>query len=223
MYVIYDRPASVALAQHNLGDGRIRARIKRVADIVVSGAALVFLAPLLFVLWIIVRLDGHEGLFRQTRVGRGGHAFYCLKYRTMAPDAEARLEAVLKADSAAAVQWAMYQKLADDPRITPVGRFLRKTNLDELPQLWNIFCGDMSLIGPRPILFKQVEAYGLAIESYVKFRPGLSGLWQVSGRNNTTFAQRARLDQIYADNWSLAGDFIILLRTMREVLFSSGS
>jgi len=155
-------------------------------------------------------------------VGKDGRTFGCLKFRTMSVDAEARLANVLASDPALAAQWATFKKLDDDPRITRVGQWLRKFSLDELPQLINVLKGDMSLIGPRPMTLDQQADYGPALSAYVRMRPGITGLWQVNGRNATSFAERARLDDWYARNWSLWRDGVILIRTVREIVIPSG-
>ncbi len=196
--------------------------IKRAFDFTVAALALTLLSPLflLFAAWI--RRDGGPAYFVQPRAGQDGAAFGCIKFRTMAVDAEARLEAILAADPVKRAQWDAYQKLDDDPRITPVGRFLRAASLDELPQLINVVKGEMSLIGPRPMLMDQMALYGASLDAYIRMRPGITGLWQVNGRNETTFEERARLDDWYARNWSLWRDVVILVRTVREVFGSSG-
>jgi len=195
---------------------------KRLFDVAASGLALIMLSPLLGLIVWAVRRDGGPALFVQPRVGRGGQVFGCLKFRTMAVDAEARLQAVLDADPVRAAEWAAYQKLSDDPRVTPAGRILRRTSLDELAQLINVLRGEMSLVGPRPMTVDQQAQYGAALESYVRMRPGITGLWQVNGRNSTTFEERARLDDWYARNWSLWRDLVIVFRTVREVAGGSG-
>ncbi|XBQ16848.1 MAG: exopolysaccharide biosynthesis polyprenyl glycosylphosphotransferase [Oceanicaulis sp.] len=195
---------------------------KRVLDLLTAGLALAVLSPLMGVIALLIRRDGGPALFSQTRVGRAGSTFACLKFRTMSVDAEDRLAALLDADPARKAEWETYQKLSDDPRITPVGRFLRKTSLDELPQLINVLRGEMSLVGPRPMLPEQRGAYGVSLEAYARLRPGLTGLWQVNGRHETSFAERARLDDWYARNWSLWRDGVIVLRTVREVLRGGG-
>ena len=195
---------------------------KRAFDILAAVAALAVLAPLLAVLMAAIRLDGGPALFRQKRVGRDGVVFDCLKLRSMAIDAEARLELVLQDDPKAAEEWRAYQKLARDPRITPVGAIIRRANLDELPQLINVLRGQMSLVGPRPMTVEQQEAYGDRLTAYARVRPGITGLWQTNGRNATTFEERARLDAWYVRNWSLWRDAVILVRTVREVVASSG-
>ncbi|WP_440958871.1 exopolysaccharide biosynthesis polyprenyl glycosylphosphotransferase [Oceanicaulis sp. LC35] len=196
--------------------------IKRGFDILASLAALAFLSPVLALIVLAIRRDGGPVLFSQKRLGADGQVFDCLKFRTMMVNAEAELEAILKSDPEREAQWRAYQKLDDDPRITAAGRFLRMTSLDELPQLINVLRGDMSLVGPRPMTLDQEECYGPALMEYERVRPGLTGLWQVNGRNQTTFEERARLDRYYVRNWSLWRDAVIIVRTVREVLFSSG-
>lgn len=203
-------------------DRPLARRFKRVFDVAASSVALIVLSPLFALFSWLIRRDGGPALFRQTRVGRGGETFECLKFRTMVTDAEERLARMLASDPERAAEWETYQKLAEDPRITPVGRFLRRTSLDELPQLINVLKGEMSLVGPRPMTVEQKQAYGARLESYVRMRPGLTGMWQVNGRNATSFEERARLDDWYARNWSLWRDAVILARTVREVLFSTG-
>ncbi len=195
---------------------------KRAFDIVASAAALTVLSPALLLIALMIRQDGGPALFRQKRAGRAGATFDCLKFRTMAVDAEARLEALLASDPARRAEWDAYQKLDPDPRITPAGSVLRRFSLDELPQLINVIRGEMSLIGPRPMLLEQRALYGPSLDAYERMRPGLTGLWQVNGRNATTFEERARLDDWYARNWSLWRDGVILLRTVRELAGAGG-
>ena len=203
-------------------DRPLARRAKRVFDIFASSAALLALSPLMLVMAFLIRRDGGPALFVQPRVGREGETFGCLKFRTMCVDAEARLRDVLASDPAKAAQWATFQKLDDDPRITAPGKWMRKLSLDELPQLINVLKGEMSLIGPRPMTLDQQDEYGAALSAYIRMRPGITGLWQVNGRNATSFAERARLDDWYARNWSLWRDAVILIRTVREVLLPSG-
>jgi Undecaprenyl-phosphate galactose phosphotransferase WbaP len=195
---------------------------KRVLETLAAGAGLIVLSPLLVLIAVLVRRDGGPALYSQPRVGRDGKIFQCLKFRSMAVDADRRLGEILSADPVAACEWNTYQKLTRDPRITPVGRVLRKISADELPQLINVVRGEMSLVGPRPMTIDQQAAYGASLESYVRVRPGLTGMWQVNGRNATSFTERARLDDWYARNWSLWRDIVILVRTVREVLFPNG-
>ncbi|KAA5805061.1 exopolysaccharide biosynthesis polyprenyl glycosylphosphotransferase [Alkalicaulis satelles] len=195
---------------------------KRAFDIAASAALLIVLAPVMGAVALAVRADGGPALFRQKRAGSGGEVFDCLKFRSMQMDAEARLEALIASDPAVAAEWNAFQKLRRDPRITAVGRLIRKTNIDELPQLINVLRGEMSLVGPRPMTLGQMDEYGDYLTAYQRVRPGLTGLWQTNGRNATTFAERARLDAWYVRNWSLWRDFVILIRTVREVVFARG-
>ncbi len=205
--------------------------LKRLFDIVVTTVGLLVLLPLLAVLTALLALEGGPVLFSQTRIGRDGRRFRCWKFRTMLPDAEERLQDLLATDMDARKEWERYQKLRNDPRITPLGRFLRGTSLDELPQLLNVLLGDMSLVGPRPIVAPEVSGYpkdrayyeSQDFAYYVRCLPGLTGLWQVSGRNETTHDERIRLDRWYARNHSVWLDLVILLKTVRVVLGRTGS
>ncbi len=194
---------------------------KRVLDLF-----LLFLAaPIALVLIAVTALatllmDGHRPFFRQRRIGRDGRVFWLLKIRTMVPDAEARLEAHLAADPAARREWDEKQKLDDDPRITRLGAFLRKCSLDELPQLWNVLKGDMSLVGPRPMMVEQRKLY--PGRSYFELRPGITGNWQVSDRNETSFAARAEFDDRYEAGLSLGTDLDIIRRTVGVILRCTG-
>lgn len=199
-----------------------RVAMKHVFDRAAALAALVFLAPLMTVIAILIRLDGGPALFRQTRLGAGGLEFDCLKFRSMAVDAEARLADLLAADPEAAEHFRVHHKLKHDPRVTRLGRFLRVTSLDELPQLINVLRGEMSLVGPRPMTPDERAEYGPAFADYAARRPGITGLWQVSGRHRLPFSERARLDQKYAREWSLGLDLKILLLTVREVVTARG-
>ena len=167
--------------------------------------------------------DGSPILFAQYRVGEGGRLFRCLKFRTMRLDAAQLLEQLLKTDPAARAEWELDQKLRNDPRITTIGRFLRKTSLDELPQLFNVLQGEMRLVGPRPITPTELKRYDSARWYYVSVRPGITGLWQVSGRNNTTYEERVALDRHYVRNASLTNDLKILIRTARVVVSGHGA
>lgn len=197
---------------------------RRIFDVTLAILALVLLWPLLLLIAGLVFLDSPGTiLFRQPRLGLGGRRFTLLKFRTMHPAAEARLHEVLADDAQQRRDWAQYQKLKGDPRLTNCGRWLRRWSLDELPQIFNVLVGDMSLVGPRPILPEQRQAYGAAFGAYKQVRPGITGLWQVSGRNCTTFAERIRLDQVYLSRPSLKMDFHILLRTVAVVVSGVGA
>jgi Undecaprenyl-phosphate galactose phosphotransferase WbaP len=204
--------------------GSPQERAIRVFDIVIALIAIVFTLPLLVSIALAVRAqDGGAAIFSQERVGRNGRMFRCLKFRSMVLSAEARLAALLESDPAARAEWARDHKLRQDPRITKLGEFLRKTSLDELPQLFNVLRGDMSIVGPRPIVAAEICRYGRRFESYCAVRPGITGLWQVSGRNDTTYRRRVAMDTIYAKRKSLALDVRLLLLTVPAVLFATGS
>ena len=198
-------------------------RSKRAFDIVASLALIVLFGPLLLVLALVVRCDGGPALFGHRRIGAGGTSFRCWKFRSMVPDAEAVLAHTLATDPKARAEWDRDFKLRQDPRVTPLGAFLRKSSLDELPQLFNVLKGEMSLVGPRPIVAAEVERYGQAMEEYRACKPGITGLWQVSGRNDVNYAERVELDRRYAWSWSLKGDLVILVRTLGVVARRSGA
>ncbi|MGL4339113.1 MAG: sugar transferase [Rhodoglobus sp.] len=195
---------------------------KRIFDILVSGALIVFFAPLLLVVSMSVRLSTPgSALFRQTRVGLQGTTFSMLKFRSMVINAEEVLEN-LKARQREEGNSVLF-KMKDDPRITPIGSFLRRFSIDELPQLFNVFKGDMSLIGPRPPLLTEVDQYEQHVHRRFLMKPGITGLWQVSGRSNLSWEESVRLDLYYVENWSMLGDIAILWRTARAVLARDGA
>ncbi len=205
--------------------------LKRGLDVAIASLAVLALAPVFAILGMLLSLERGPVFFRQIRVGRDGLRFKCIKFRTMRPDAEARLVDLLATDPAAKAEWETHQKLAFDPRITPVGHFLRKTSLDELPQLFNVLRGDMSLVGPRPIVAPEIPGYAsdhayfesAEFAGYLSCRPGITGLWQVAGRATTTHEERVRLDCWYARNRSIWLDTAILFKTVRVVFARSGS
>jgi lipopolysaccharide/colanic/teichoic acid biosynthesis glycosyltransferase len=196
---------------------------KRLIDIVLSLALLALLSPVFLALAGVVRTSGRQILFRQLRVGRYGKLFWCLKFRTMTPDAERVLEELLRNHPELAAEWERAQKLKCDPRITRVGNFLRRTSLDELPQLWNVLRGDMSLVGPRPIMPDQLAMYGRAAKWYLAMRPGITGLWQVTARGDSDFNRRIALDCHYVRTHRLWRDGWILLKTPWVVLSGRGA
>ena len=199
-------------------------RFKRILDICIASVALVFVAPLLITVMILIRLqDGGPALYSQSRYGRGGKTFKCYKLRSMVTNAKEQLEFILATDPVAREEWQTSQKLTDDPRITPLGHFIRKTSIDELPQLFNILCGDMSLVGPRPIVENEIQRYGTDFKEYCAVRPGLTGLWQVRGRSDTTYGERVALDVEYANSRTLMSDIVILFQTIPAVIFSRGA
>lgn len=197
-----------------------RGRVKRAIDIVVALALIIVTAPVMAVSLIAIWADsGRPLLFRQIRAGRGGRAFMMWKLRTMVPDAERRLVEVVGLNEADGPLF----KLRQDPRITRVGRVLRRLSIDEVPQLWNVLRGEMSMVGPRPALFSEVHAWTPEVRLRLGVRPGITGLWQVSGRSNSSFAHYVRCDQTYVENWTLWGDIVILARTVKVVLTGHGA
>ncbi|MFC4243705.1 sugar transferase [Gryllotalpicola reticulitermitis] len=195
--------------------------LKRLIDITLAGLALIVLSPVLGAAALAIKLDdGGPVFFRQVRVGRDGSRFHIVKFRSMVPDAEARLASLAAAqDSGNGVLF----KLKDDPRITRVGHFLRAHSIDELPQLWNVVTGQMSLVGPRPPLPSEVEKYEQHVHRRLFIKPGITGMWQVNGRSDLDWAESVRLDLYYVENWSLAGDLVILWRTAKVVLHAEGA
>lgn len=195
---------------------------KRALDLLICAATLTFFAPLMLLIAIAIRMTGPV-FFKQQRIGRDGKLFHVYKFRTMAVDAEQRLAVLLENDPVARLEWESLRKLTHDPRITLVGKFLRLSSLDELPQLINVLLGDMSIIGPRPIVPSEAVMYNRYIAAYCSVKPGLTGLWQVSGRNGTTYRRRVALDVCYSRNASLALDIGILFKTIPAVLKADGA
>ena len=197
--------------------------VKRSFDIIASFLLLAALAPLMLFIAMKVRADGGPSVFGHTRIGRDGREFKCLKYRTMVQNSADILANLLATNEDARREWQTDFKLKNDPRITPIGRFLRRTSLDELPQLLNVLRGEMSLVGPRPVVRDELSRYGEVLAHYLKVRPGMTGLWQISGRSDVGYDQRVMLDRWYVQNWSLWSDLVILIRTVRVVLRSEGA
>jgi len=198
--------------------------VKRFMDLGIAVAALLVCWPVLAALCLLIYAqDRKNPIFVQERYGQRGRVFRCFKLRTMVPDADKRLEALLSANPEAAREWQSDHKLRNDPRIMPLGRLLRKTSLDELPQLVNVIKGDMSIVGPRPIVRAEIEKYGICFAYYVQTRPGITGLWQVGGRNDVSYEHRVALDAKYAQEWSVLGDFIILLKTVPAIFSRRGA
>ena len=196
----------------------------RVLDIVGAALLLIAFAPLMLLISAtIMATSPGPVIFKQMRIGRDGRLFACYKFRTMAIDAEERLATLLANDPAARMEWAQAQKLRKDPRIVGIGNFLRKSSLDELPQLWNVLRGDMSLVGPRPIVRDETERYGKYIVFYCSVKPGLTGLWQVSGRNDTTYRRRVAYDVLYARKGTVWDNVKILAMTVPSVVMSRGT
>lgn len=208
----------------NQGRMKVKRFQKRVIDGLLALAALVAFIPAFVVIPIIIKLTSRGPVFyRHRRLGRNGSVFHIWKFRSMYIDADRRLREILSRDQAAAKEWKSSFKLSRDPRVTLFGRFLRKTSLDELPQLFNVFSGEMALIGPRPIIDEEVGYYGASYKVFSSVRPGITGLWQVSGRSDTGYDRRVALDTYYVLNWSLWLDLWILLRTVFAVLFMRGA
>jgi len=196
---------------------------KRLLDVTLILILLPLFLPLIVTLALLVRLDGGPGYYGHKRIGLNGRAFRCWKIRTMAPDADQTLQNTLTGNPAAALEWARSFKLKNDPRVTRLGRILRKTSLDELPQIWNVLRGDMSLVGPRPITAGELAFYGPDQHIYLSQRPGVTGMWQVHGRRDGCYASRVRLDRRYGCEKGLFTDISLILRTGLCVLARTGS
>ncbi|MCL6465863.1 MAG: sugar transferase [candidate division WOR-3 bacterium] len=199
-------------------------RLKRIVDLIISLLALLLLALPMLVVAILIKLTSPGPVFyKHRRLGRNMREFDLLKFRTMYKDAGQRLEEILKSDPKKREEFARTFKLKDDPRVTPLGRWLRKFSIDELPQLFNVLVGQMSLVGPRPIVEKEVEYYRDYSLLLFRVPPGLTGLWQVSGRTDTSYEERVKLDTRYVREWTLAGDLVIILKTVPAVLSRRGA
>ena len=194
--------------------------LKRALDITLVLLAAPVVLPLIAILALCIRCDGAKAFYTQPRVGIDGRLFRLWKLRSMVPDADARLHAYLAGNPAARLEWDVTQKLKNDPRITRFGQFLRRSSLDELPQLWNVLIGDMSLVGPRPMMTSQVALY--PGKAYYSLRPGITGHWQTAGRNRTSFEARADYDTAYERDLSMGNDLRILARTVTVVLKATG-
>jgi Undecaprenyl-phosphate galactose phosphotransferase WbaP len=198
--------------------------IKRALDWTLAVTMVTACLPFFALIAAAIKLTSAGPVFYgQERIGKSRRPFLAWKFRTMHSDADSRLEACLASDESLREEWARDHKLRNDPRVTGVGQILRKTSLDELPQLWNVIRGEMSLVGPRPIVSAEVPKYGSDFGLYLDVPPGITGLWQVSGRNRTTYEQRVRLDAFYAQNWSLSLDLYILARTVSAVITGDGA
>jgi Undecaprenyl-phosphate galactose phosphotransferase WbaP len=198
--------------------------IKRLVDLGLALFLGFLCLPLIGLIAALIKSSSPGPVFySQERIGFQGHRFKAWKFRTMYTDANDMLKQLLASDPELREEWEANQKLKNDPRVTKIGRWLRKTSLDELPQLWNILVGEMSTVGPRPIVEGEIERYGESYSLYKRVVPGLTGLWQVSGRNNTTYGERVSLDSYYVWNWSPWMDIYILARTIKVVLFFKGA
>lgn len=197
---------------------------KRAFDVVAAVGILAFALPAMFFIAVLMfSTDRGPILFSHERIGQNGKRFRCLKFRSMVVNSQEALRRHLELFPQARAEWEATQKLRDDPRITRLGRFLRVTSLDELPQLINVIRGDMSLVGPRPIVQDEVVRYAEAIDHYAAVRPGITGLWQVSGRSDVDYDQRVQLDSRYVREWSFFGDLVILIKTVKVVVLRTGS
>jgi exopolysaccharide production protein ExoY len=199
-----------------------RGIVKRYMDVLLSIVALTILLPLMGMIYILVHLDGGPGLFIHRRVGRHGRSFGCLKFRTMVVDAENALSSYLASDQAAKEEWEQTRKLKKDPRITRIGNYLRKSSADELPQLWNVLCGEMSIVGPRPITCSELVKYGEFAGTYLSVRPGITGIWQIKGRSDVSYESRVQLDVEYCDNIKISHDILLIIKTFLVVLKRDG-
>jgi Undecaprenyl-phosphate galactose phosphotransferase WbaP len=196
---------------------------KRVFDIVGAIVLGIVFAPLMSVIVLLLFREGGPVIYRHRRVGRDGRIFECLKFRSMVPDADRVLRGLLELHPELREEWLRDHKLRDDPRITALGRFLRRTSLDELPQIWNVMRGEMSLVGPRPVVREELMRYGRCLPIYLSAKPGITGLWQVTGRNDTDYRRRVALDVYYVRKQNLLLDLYILLKTTRVVLGGGGA
>ena len=197
--------------------------IKRAFDILGASFLLIFLFPLCIPLYFLIKKDGGKLIYGHSRIGQNKKEFKCLKFRTMVNNSDEVLERILATDKDARLEWEKDFKLKNDPRITPIGRWLRARSLDELPQLWNVLKGEMSLVGPRPIVKEELLYYQDDVDYYLMAKPGMTGLWQVSGRNNVSYDTRVYFDTWYAKNWSLWNDIVILFKTFKVVWTKTGA
>lgn len=197
---------------------------KRIFDVLMSLLGMIFFIPLVIIICLCIFIDSPGSVvFAHKRVGQHGKSFPCYKFRTMVPNAERVLHEYLAKNNAAKEEWDNNFKLKDDPRVTRVGKFLRKTSLDELPQIWNVLIGQMSLVGPRPIVEAEIEKYGEYINDYYLVPPGITGMWQVNGRSDTTYTERVAMDTWYVRNWSVWIDLVYLFKTVKIVLERKGA
>jgi exopolysaccharide production protein ExoY len=209
----------VAVSRRSLGGVK-----KRVFDIICSSILILITLPVFIVVAAAIKLcDGGPIFFSHRRVGFSARPFYCLKFRTMAVDADAKLATCLATNRQLAAEWAATRKLKKDPRLIAIGEILRKTSVDELPQLFNILRGEMSLVGPRPVVSDELSYYGGDVNLYLSVKPGLTGAWQITGRNDTSYETRVKLDRDYCTNWSMLADILIVIKTVPVVIFCRGS
>ena len=222
MSFIFSHDVMIFRVQQNLAKFSSRA-MKRLFDILCSLCIIAVLSPLLIYISIKVRKDGGSSIYGHSRIGRNGKPFKCLKFRSMVINSGEVLEELLSVDEEAKLEWEATYKLKSDPRVTEIGKFLRRTSLDELPQLFNVLKGEMSLVGPRPIITEELERYSGEVDYYLLSKPGMTGLWQVSGRSDLEYSTRVYLDTWYVKNWSMWNDIAILFKTVQVVLKRDGA
>ncbi|EOF4702627.1 undecaprenyl-phosphate galactose phosphotransferase WbaP [Klebsiella oxytoca] len=222
MSFIFSHEVMIFRVQHNLAKWSSRI-LKRIFDIVGSVAIIIVLSPLLIYISRRVKNDGGPAIYGHERIGKGGKSFKCLKFRSMVINSKEVLAELLASDSGARTEWNATFKLKNDPRITKIGNLLRRTSLDELPQLFNVLKGEMSLVGPRPIIMAELERYNDEVDYYLLSKPGMTGLWQVSGRSDVDYETRVYLDAWYVKNWSMWNDIAILFKTIGVVLKKDGA
>lgn len=197
--------------------------LKRAFDIIFALFFLIILSPFILILALLIKKDGGPAFYGHERIGQNGIRFKCLKFRSMAVNSQELLQQILNNNPEARQEWETTFKLKNDPRITTIGHFIRKTSLDEIPQLINILKGEMSTVGPRPVTEKELPMYNEDVKYYLMTKPGLTGLWQVSGRNDIDYESRVKLDTNYIQNWSFFKDIIIILKTVKVVLKKDGA
>ncbi|MEC5342066.1 undecaprenyl-phosphate galactose phosphotransferase WbaP [Brenneria populi] len=222
MSFIFSHEVMILRVSNNLAKRTSRI-LKRTFDIVGAAGIVICLSPLLLVLAYLVSKDGGNAIYGHERVGRDGKKFKCLKFRSMVINSQEVLQQLLASDPEARAEWDKDFKLKNDPRITRVGHFIRKTSLDELPQLFNVLKGEMSLVGPRPVIEKELERYAGDVDYYLMAKPGMTGLWQVSGRSDVDYDTRVYFDAWYVKNWSLWNDIAILFKTINVVIKRDGA
>lgn len=221
---IYESNMLLLSIRNNLAKKTNR-RIKRIFDIVFSLLTMVIIIPVSIVVIVLIMIEspGAAPIFKHYRVGKGGILFPCYKFRSMIPKAQEKLKVYLKNNPEVQKEWNKYFKLKNDPRITKIGRFIRKTSIDELPQFINVLKGEMSWVGPRPIIEDEIHYYGKYIKDYYSVLPGITGMWQVNGRSNTGYKERVSLDVWYVRNWSIWIDIALIIKTIKAVLFGKGA
>ncbi len=203
--------------------GLLYAVTKRAIDVIGSFTGIVLLSPLILTIGLIAWISSGSPFYRHRRVGLGGRCFDCMKFRTMVPNADKVLHDLLDGDRELKEEWLRDHKLRSDPRVTRLGKFLRRTSLDELPQLWNVLRGEMSLVGPRPVVPDELRRYGNKVETFLSAKPGITGLWQISGRNDMDYRRRVALDVCYVRSRRMTLDLAIILRTLPAVFTRNGA